>query len=210
MTKKILICGDSFSADWSSQYQDYPGWPNLLENNYKIVNVSQAGASEYKIWLQVKSQDITDFDFVIISHSSPFRVFVRDHPIHRSGLHADSDLIFNDIDRFMPWNRHVQTIRNWFRMYFDEQYHHDIYCMIRKEIMQLVPEEKYICTSHSYHRRDFIPEIKNIDFTDTWVNNRGIVNHYTPDGNQLVYQMLLKEIQYRTNKVLPEVVYNHQ
>jgi len=188
---RLLIIGDSFACNWPGEYA---GWPELLSSDFDTTNIAQAGASEYRIWLQLKSQCVDDFDFVVVSHSSPFRVFVKDHPIHYSGLHANSDLIFNDIDRYKPWNTRLQTIRNWFRFYFDEQYHHDIYSMIRREIMQLIPAEKYICTTHSYHRRECVPELHNIDFTEIWAANRGIVNHYTRDGNLLVYKMIEHEI----------------
>ena len=62
--KKILICGDSFSSDWSPEYPDCQGWPNLLAKDYKVTNLSQAGCSEYRIYKQIKSKNLDNFDFV--------------------------------------------------------------------------------------------------------------------------------------------------
>jgi len=46
---KILICGDSFAADWTVKYPGQ-GWPNMLAQQHEIVNLAQAGCSEYKIF----------------------------------------------------------------------------------------------------------------------------------------------------------------
>ena len=50
---KILICGDSFAADWTIKYPGQ-GWPNMLSQQYEIVNLAQAGCSEYKILKQLE------------------------------------------------------------------------------------------------------------------------------------------------------------
>jgi len=189
-----LIAGDSFACEWPNGTN---GWPQLLACDHSVTNVAQAGASEYRIWLQLRDIEINSYDMVIVSHSSPNRVFVREHPIHRSGLHANCDLIFNDIDRFRPWDTKLTNIRNWFRYYFDEQYHNDIYVMLRQQIMQLIPEEKYICTTHSHHRRELVCEPHNMDFTDIWSRYRGDINHYTDQGNTLIYNLLSREIDRR-------------
>ena len=48
---KILICGDSFAADWSKKYEG-KGWVNMIENDHVITNIAEAGVSEYKIYKQ--------------------------------------------------------------------------------------------------------------------------------------------------------------
>jgi hypothetical protein len=48
---KILICGDSFAADWSKKYNSI-GWVNMIENDHIITNIAEAGVSEYKIYKQ--------------------------------------------------------------------------------------------------------------------------------------------------------------
>jgi hypothetical protein len=96
---KILIIGDSFSSDWSKKYKDYPGWPNLLAQDFDMTNLSQPGCSEFRILKQLKSVDLNEYDFVIISHTSPSRIYTRQHPIHSGDpLHSESDLIFTDIE----------------------------------------------------------------------------------------------------------------
>lgn len=191
---KILIAGDSFACVWPDVDN---GWPQLLASDHDVNNIAQAGASEYRIWLQLRDINLAVYDIVIVSHSSPNRVFVQNHPIPRTGLHANCDLIFSDIDRFRPWNRRLSNIRSWFRHYFDETYHNDIYDLIRKEIMRLIPTDKYICTTHSHHRSALTSESVNIDFTELWSRERGNINHYTEAGNMTVYKLLTDEIRKR-------------
>ena len=47
----ILICGDSFAADWTKKY-DGTGWVNMLTKDHTITNIAEAGVSEYKIYKQ--------------------------------------------------------------------------------------------------------------------------------------------------------------
>ena len=95
---KILITGDSFAADWTIKYPNICGWPNMLAKEYSVTNVAQAGVSEYKIWKQIKCQNLQNFDIVIVSHTSPSRVHTFHHPIHsKDKLHYNADLMLNDI-----------------------------------------------------------------------------------------------------------------
>jgi hypothetical protein len=98
--KRVLIIGDSFGADWSVKYRDYPGWPSLLARVYSVVNLAQAGISEYKIYKQLLSvTDLDSYEYVIVSHTSPYRVTTNSHPVHANDLlHNNADLIFNDIE----------------------------------------------------------------------------------------------------------------
>ena len=50
---KILICGDSFAADWTVKYPGQ-GWPNMLAEIHEVTNLAQAGCSEYKILKQLE------------------------------------------------------------------------------------------------------------------------------------------------------------
>ena len=53
--KKLLICGDSFAADWQVKYPQGQGWCNLITQYYHVTNVAQAGCSEYRIYQQFLS-----------------------------------------------------------------------------------------------------------------------------------------------------------
>ena len=89
---KILICGDSFAADWTVKYNDYLGWPNLLAQNYNVKNIAQAGVGQFKIYKQLQSVNIKDFDVVISSYTSPYRVHTYNHPVHSNDLlHKNCD-----------------------------------------------------------------------------------------------------------------------
>ena len=96
----ILIIGDSFAADWSTKYNNYLGWPNLLAQSHSVTNLAQAGVSEHKIYKQLCSvQDLSVYDVVIVAHTSPFRVPTKRHPMHsKDVLHKDADLIYSDIE----------------------------------------------------------------------------------------------------------------
>ena len=98
--KKILVVGDSFAADWTKKYPEGHGWVNLLSAEYAVTNLAQAGVGEYKILQQIKSvPDIQMFDLVLISHTSPYRIHTRKHPVHHADpLHNHADLIMEDIE----------------------------------------------------------------------------------------------------------------
>ena len=93
----ILIVGDSFAADWTVKYKGI-GWPNMLSKRHNVTNLAQAGCSEYKIYKQLLSVNLDDFDYIIASHTSPYRIYVTEHPVHSMDkLHNDCDLIYTDL-----------------------------------------------------------------------------------------------------------------
>jgi hypothetical protein len=106
---KILVIGDSFAADWTVKYKGF-GWTNLLADQFDVTNLAQAGVSEYKIYKQILSiADLSVFDLIIVSHTSPYRVHTRLHPIHTGDLlHNNADLIYSDIEY------HAHTLRGYF------------------------------------------------------------------------------------------------
>ena len=82
--KKILICGDSFAVNHVEFDKNSCGWSNLLANdNYDVINLAQAGVGEYKIFKQLTSVDLEKFDAVIVCHTSPNRVYIQQHPVHK-------------------------------------------------------------------------------------------------------------------------------
>lgn len=185
----VLICGDSFAANWPGE-----GWPKKLAQKYNVKNLAQAGVGEYKILRQIESENILNFDLVIVSHTSPSRVHTRKHPLHQTGLHKDCDLIFNDVDRFSFLNESLKSAKGWFKYHYDEEYQIDIYKMLRQKINSLI-KKPYISISHADLPDDLVLESTHIDFRSIWIENRGDVNHYSANGNDIVFQTIDKKIQ---------------
>lgn len=187
---KILLAGDSFSAKWP----DSPsGWPELLKKDYNITNVSQAGVGEYKILNQIKNQNLDKFDLVIVNHTSPFRVHTL-NPIHQSKLHANCDLIFSDVEANLdPKNESTVTAYNWFKHHYDEQYQKDIYDIVRREIRRLI-KLPYLAIDHTPTSCNHAFEELHMDFTSHWTFHRGLVNHYTEEGNKIVAQRIKEKL----------------
>jgi hypothetical protein len=188
----ILVAGDSFAAEWPGS----KGWPKLLKQNFNITNVAQAGVSEYKILKQLKSVDLDSFDIVIVSHTSPYRVHTKKHPIHKKGLHENCDLIYNDIvDRVSFFNPRLKSAQSWFNYHFDEEYQEEIYVLIRKEIRNFLSTRKYISITHTDISTEYSVEHNNISFSDIWSQNKGKENHYNEIGNLLVHKKLFDIIE---------------
>lgn len=193
------MAGDSFVADWKEYYPDRYGWANMMSEVHEVTNVAQAGVGEYKIFKQIENQDISNYDFVIVSHGTPNRLHTKTHPIHHSGFQINCDLFYNDIDRFSWFNRKLAAAKGWFKYYFDDEYYEDIYILLRQQIKNLIPEEKYISTSHTRTRSKIILEDHNINFCEVFENYRGNANHYNEEGNRIVFDRIQEEIYNRKN-----------
>jgi hypothetical protein len=187
----ILLAGDSFAAKWPEDN----GWPDLLSKHHNITNVAQAGVGEYKILKQVKNNVLDNFDCIIVSHTSPSRVHTRKHPIHKTNLHKNCDLIYNDIiDRINFLNPSLRGAQEYFKYHYDDEYQTDIYLLIRKEIKHLLNSRKYISITHTDISTKYALEKQNISFSKIWNQHKGKVNHYSEKGNYIVYKKLLNII----------------
>lgn len=184
---KILIAGDSFATAWPNSSI---GWPSLLAEKYCVTNVAQAGVSEYKIWKQINSTDLSQFDVVIVSHTSPNRVHTRNHPVHKTTLHKDCDLIYTDIEAHTDWfNPSLSAAKGWFEHHYDQAYQNDIYQMLRTDILKKITVP-YISLNNLENSLPFVVEPNSLDFTSLWKEQRGVVNHYTPKGNKTVFNTI--------------------
>jgi len=125
----ILVVGDSFAAKWPFAKL---GWVDILSYRHNVTNLAMAGCGEYKILKQLQSVDITKFDLIIVSHTSPSRIHTPTHPIHVEGFHKNCDLLAN--------------------------------------------------------------ETNCLDFSDLWKKERGSINHYTINGNRVIYETIAKHI----------------
>lgn len=194
---KILIVGDSFAVNFLKFYQiSYPGWVNMLSDQYSVTNLAQAGVGQYKILKQIESADLGEFDKIIVSVSSPYRLHCTKHPLHLKGMHSDCDLIFSDVNRFNLFNRKISTAKNWFKYYFDEKYAIDIYQLISEQMLRILKDRDFLILNHTNTRLMYLKNNANfLDFSSFWKENRGFVNHYTAYGNKVVFEKVQELLQ---------------
>jgi len=201
---RILILGDSFAADWTIKYPYSEGWPNILAKKHCVVNLAQAGVSEYKILKQIEKLPkwyINLFELVIVSHTSTYRVHTKKHPIHADdNIHNHADLIFTDIEHHRKkwrniFNRPLKAAYNYFLYHFDEQYQEDIYRLIRKQINEKIAGIPSIALNGLNINPELITEKTVVDLRDIIQDNPGLMNHLSPTGNRLVYERILDTIK---------------
>lgn len=187
--KKVLICGDSFAADWTVKF-DGAGWPNMLAEEYKVTNLAQAGCSEYRIYKQLTSVVLDSYDHIIVSHTSPYRIYVEKHPVHYGDiLHNKSDLIYNDL-KSHP-NDITRPLVTYFEKYFSQEYAEFTHNLICKEIDQITQRHNvtHMVTLGSPY--DFP---NKLDFCALFKSNRGSMNHFDEAGNNYVYQKIIRRL----------------
>lgn len=191
--KKVLICGDSFAADWSVKYTDYPGWPTLLGQQYNVTNLAQAGCSEYKILKQLQSQDLTHFDSIIIVHTSPFRIPVETHPIHHNDiLHYNSDFIYLDIKESNDLS--VKCVTEYYEKYFWQEHALFVHRCILLEELKLL--KNHCCIHSTMMPWDNLVQFDNfVDFNPVFKQHRGLINHLTREGNKIVFQKFTETLK---------------
>lgn len=184
MAKRLLIAGDSFAARYPNDKGH--GWPLLFRELYDVTNVAQAGVGEYKILKQLQKFNLIQFDFVVVAHTSPYRVHTRES-IHKTELHKNCDLLLSDIEaKRFTFNPAVNSAKGYFKYHFDPDYYQDMYELIRKEIDNIT---KHVPTLHIDH---FEPALKYahekncLDLSGMWPYYKGNINHYSVEGNQIV------------------------
>lgn len=178
----ILVCGDSFSADWSVKYPDCEGWVNSLSKKYNIKNNSQAGCSEYKIYKQLCSEDVNLYDIIIISHTSPYRIPVEKHPIlYNDCLHKNADLIYADIKN--QNSPDLECISKYFERYFDMEHADFVHKLIIKEQIKHINNTP--CLHISYYNSGVFKKLENFYcFKSILQKHRGLINHFSSEGNK--------------------------
>ena len=183
---RLLICGDSFSADWTVKTTQ-KGWVNDLADLYDVTNLSQAGCSEYKIYQQLISQDLKSFDKIIVSHTSPNRLYVKEHPIHKNdSLHKNSDLIYTDLKYHSDHNPDINPIIEYFEKYFDTDYAAFVHGLICEKIDAITRPYKVLHIANLFWDDLYqFDHMKN--FYWLFKKYRGDVNHYNVQGNQIIF-----------------------
>ena len=92
MTQPVLIIGDSFAAN-SGQLS----WTKLLPE-FATTNLSTNGSSEYRIFKKLIGADLNQFKYIIIVHTSPYRIYIENNPLHLNSLtHQNCDLLYQDV-----------------------------------------------------------------------------------------------------------------
>lgn len=187
--KKILICGDSFAADWTVKYKG-KGWPNLLSDEYDVTNLAQAGCGEYKIYKQIISQQLDNYDTIIISHTSAFRLYIENpHPVHHSDpLHKNSDLIYTDLEEHSKSRSGLSSILFFFKNYFSFEYAEFTHQLLLEKIHSIVKNKTVVHITNLEGECNYPFDV--INFNYIFKNHRGLLNHFDDTGNQLVYEKI--------------------
>jgi hypothetical protein len=193
---KILVCGDSFSADWRKRYPDSQGWPTLLESSFEIINRSQAGCSEYRIFLQLTYESFKNFDAVVISHTSPYRLYVKENPIYKNdSLRGDSDFIYSDILDKLKDFPELQSVADYFEHWADLEHAKFVHSLTCEKITSIIKDADIpLINMHhieweGLHRFDDV-----IDFNYLFRSHRGSINHYDDFANREIAMIVEKKL----------------
>ena len=187
---KIALFGDSFGVQ--KMEEEFDSWVTMLNKHIDIDNFCKSGIGEYKILKQIQQTDLSVYDKVLITHTSPNRVYVKFNPLHQdSQYHKDCDIIYSDIEN----NSDKFSIAGqlYFKHIFDFEYAKDIHIMICKEIEKLINHKISMHITHfDYNELYNFPDM--INFYPLFLKNRGTVNHYNKKGNITVFQTLLDKL----------------
>jgi hypothetical protein len=184
MQKKILLIGDSFSTS-----NDTCSWTTQLDNAI-VDNLSSNGSSEYRIVKKLMSADVTKYDFFIVVHTSPNRIYVKNNPVHTNSVtHPTCDLIYQDIKSATP-TKFTDSVGWWFENVFDLEHALDVHNILIEKSMWLLTNKP------SLHLTFF--DLDNSNLTTlhhVWKKYPGDVNHLSKDGNIKVAEFVNKQLQ---------------
>ncbi len=199
----ILILGDSWAADWNVKYTEYTGWPNIIAQKYTVTNIAQAGVSQYGILKQLDTIQPLDYDVVIISITSPYRVYTPQHPVHTSGLHANSDLIYSDIEHHASKfsdNKRLQSAKAYFEDHYDLDYADTIHRSMVDLCLNRLDTSNTIMTSNIKNNINYVGEYLYIDGHEITSSYPGLINHTSEEGNQIFAKEMIKLINEKVDK----------
>lgn len=184
---KILLCGDSFSYDHKIAHS----WPTRLLMLHQVDNLSQCGCSEYKIKLQIQSQSVSDYDAVLIFHTSPYRIYLnRPSRLHINDSHKDADLLFADVEHHRHHNQLAQHAYDYFKHIFDADY----YCYMHNLICSDIHQNTKSNNVHHFTAFDYskLYQFDNTltDLYNTWTSHQGDVNHLSPTGHDVFFETI--------------------
>ena len=181
--------GDSWAADWSSQYNQYAGWPNILAERHDVHNIAQAGVSQYSINQQLYDVDTSDYDRIIVSITSPYRLYTARHPVHTEGLHANSDLIYTDLEYHLseqPDNKQIQSAIGFYKHHFDTEHAEYIHELLVQDLLSQLDYNNTVVTSNIAHNSEAVDtQFCYADGHSIYQSYPGKINHMNEEGNQL-------------------------
>ena len=180
--------GDSWAADWSSKYTEYQGWPNILAEQLTVTNIAQAGVSQYSILKQLQNTTPADYDAVIISITSPYRLYTPKHPVHTEGLHENSDLIYTDLEYHLteqPDNKRIQSAIGFYKHHFDTEHAEYMHQLLVEDTLKMCDPETTIVTSNIAHNEQYVKQHQYVDGYPVWQTYPGRINHLSAEGNDI-------------------------
>jgi len=190
--KHILIVGDSFS---SSQLSGTNGWPVLLQKNFCITNKSSPGIGEYKILQTLQAAELTNYNLILISHTSPNRLHCTSNPLYPiDHMYSQSDVIFADAESRAGQVPVAASIVDYYKYIFDMDYYKFIHTCCCEKINQLTQSVPVLHITH-FDWTGLYQFDNMINFYTFWMDNRGNFAHYTQEANQTVYKQLHDRIQ---------------
>jgi hypothetical protein len=185
---KILIIGDSFSSE---QLSKKVGWIFKLKEFFEIVNLSSPGIGEYKILEKLKTIELNQFDKILISHTSPYRINVSKNILYdKNHLYHNSDIIIEDLQNKSTINDEYFSIYKFIIETTDENYLKFVHTQCVKEILEITKNYKTIHITH-FEWDDLFPIENMHNFYSLWVNHKGNINHYSEKGNEILLSKIL-------------------
>lgn len=196
---KVLIAGDSFSADWRVKYPAHePGWPNMLAERHQCKNVAMAGSSIARTLWQLEAERLEDYDAVVVAHTSPYRIYVDRHPVHHSDpLHRNADLIHTDIKHHAETRPELRCIVDYYERYHDLHHARFVYNLIEEKICQLLDTHSSRVVHMTNLPREGLYRLPALlDCSDLQgPEHHGLMNHYNLATNRQVYERVLQRLE---------------
>ena len=176
---KLLIIGDSFAASDNAQ-----SWVNLLD--HEVTNLSSCGSSQYRILKKLIEVRISDFDHVLLVHTSPYRIYIENNPLHfHTASHRHCDLIYSDVQAYRGVEFADHAIW-WFENAVDLPQCELVHKLLVSHSEQLL--QNTARTHISFFDGCNLPFVHN--FSPFYHDHPGSINHMNDIGNLLVSQKL--------------------
>jgi hypothetical protein len=154
----------------------------MLENDYDVTNIAEAGVSEYKIYQQLTSINPNEYDHIIVSHTSAYRIPIDEHPIHKDDiLHNKCDIIFSDTEKHID-HPIMKTAYDFYSQIFYADYFIFVNDLIFNKIFDIIPNATHITFFDSFY------DGRVLKFENLFLKNKGLMNHLNKKGNDLIYK----------------------